>query len=110
MKKYLKEIIIILLQILLFYLAPLLMNADTVIGIILFLLLATFTLTLVLNIISLSKIKYFYPLIVSVIFIPSIFIYYNESAIIHTLWYFIDSLFGMIIGTCIFKLKNRTKS
>ena len=110
MKKYLKEIIIILLQILLFYLTPLLMNADTVIGIILLLLLGTFTLTLVLNIISNLKIKYFYPLIVSVIFIPSIFIYYNESAFIHTLWYFIDSLFGMIIGTCIFKLKSRTKS
>ncbi len=110
MKKYLKELIIFILQIILFYLIPLLMNADTVIGVILFLLLGTFTLTLVLNIISKLKIKYFYPLIVAIIFIPSIFIYYNESALIHTLWYFIDSLIGMIIGTCIFKLKSRTKS
>ena len=108
MKKYFKEIIIFLLQIVLFYLIPLFMNADTVIGIILFLLLGTFTLTLVLNIITKSKIKYFYPLIVASIFIPSIFIYYNETALIHIIWYFLDSLFGMIIGTCILKLKNRT--
>ena len=106
MKKYLKEIIIFLLQIMLFYLIPIFMNANTVIGIILFLLLGTFILSLILNIISNSKIKYFYPLIVSVIFIPSIFIYYNESAFIHALWYFLDSLFGVVIGTCIFKLKK----
>ena len=108
MKKYLKELIIFLLQILLFYVTPLFMNANTVVGVMLFLLLGTFTLTLILNIISKSKIKYFEPLIVAIIFIPSIFIYYNESALIHSLWYFLDSLFGMIIGTCIFKLKNRT--
>lgn len=107
MKKYLKELIIFILQIILFYLTPLFMNIDNVIGIILFLLLGTFILTLVLNIVSKLKIKYFYPLIVAIIFIPSIFIYYNETALIHSLWYFLDSLFGMVIGVCIFKLKNR---
>ena len=84
MKKYLKEIIIILLQIALF-------------------------LTLIINVISSNKLKYFYPLIAIIIFIPSLFIYYNSSAWIHVLWYLIDSLFGEVIGICIYKLKHNKK-
>ena len=109
MKKYLKEIIIILIQIGLFYLLPLIIKGDMVIGMILTLLLGTFTLTLIINVISSNKIKYFYPLIAIIIFIPSIFIYYNSSAWIHVLWYLIDSLFGEVIGVCIYKIKHDKK-
>ena len=109
MKKYLKEIIIILLQIALFYLLPLIIKGDMVIAMILILLLGTFTLTLIINSISSNKLKYFYPLIAIIIFIPSLFIYYNSSAWIHVIWYLIDSLFGEVIGICIYKLKHNKK-
>ncbi len=109
MKKYLKEIIIILIQIGLFYLLPLIIKGDMVIGMILALLLGTFALTLIINVISSNKIKYFYPLIAIIIFIPSVFIYYNSSAWIHVLWYLIDSLFGEVIGICIYKLRTKKK-
>ena len=37
-------------------------------------------------------------------FIPSVFIYYNESALIHSVWYFVVSVVGTAIGTVITKL------
>lgn len=57
-----------------------------------------------MGIISTNKIKYFYPLITAILFIPSVFIYYNESALIHSVWYFVVSVVGTAIGTVITKL------
>lgn len=98
MKKYLKEIITILIQILIFYIFPLFAGPTDIMGMVVLMLLATLVLSLILTIISKEKIKYLYPLVVAIIFIPSIFIYYNESALIHSLWYFISSLLGTILG------------
>lgn len=98
MKKYLKEIITILLQILIFYIFPLFAGPTDIMGMVVLMLLATLVLSLILTIISKEKIKYLYPLVVAIIFIPSIFIYYNESALIHSLWYFVSSLLGTILG------------
>lgn len=98
MKKYLKEIITILIQILIFYLFPLYAGPTDIMGMVVLMLLATLVLSLILTIISKEKIKYLYPLVVAIIFIPSIFIYYNESALIHSLWYFVSSLIGTILG------------
>ena len=63
----------------------------------------------ILTIISNKNIKYLYPIIVAIIFIPSVFIYYNESALIHSLWYLVSSLIGVIIGFIINKLYQRIK-
>ena len=41
------------------------------------------------------------------LFIPSVFIYYNESALIHSLWYFISSGTGMIVGSIGNLIKNQ---
>lgn len=98
MKKYLKEIITILIQILIFYIFPLFAGPTDAMGMVVLMLLATLVLSLILTIISKEKIKYLYPLVVAIIFVPSIFIYYNESALIHTLWYFVSSLLGTILG------------
>lgn len=98
MKKYLKEIITLLIQILMFYIFPLFAGPTDIMGMVVLMLLATLVLSLILTIISKEKIKYLYPLVVAIIFIPSIFIYYNESALIHSLWYFVSSLIGTIIG------------
>lgn len=98
MKKYLKEIITLLIQILIFYIFPLFAGPTDIMGMVVLMLLATLVLSLILTIISKEKIKYLYPLVVAIIFIPSIFIYYNESALIHSLWYLVSSLLGTILG------------
>ena len=101
-----KEMIILLIQLLLFYVFPLFIEKD-VIGMVLFLVLITFILSIILGSITGKKIKYFYPLVVSIVFIPSIFIYYNESALVHSVWYLIVSFIGIILGSFIFKTSNK---
>lgn len=65
---------------------------------------ATFILSALIASLSKEKLKYFYPII---IFIPSGFIYYNDSALIHILWYFVDSSIGLLIGIIIYKITNK---
>ena len=77
MKKYLKEIIILLIQLFMFYIFPLFAGPTDAMGMVLLIILATFVLSVVIGIISKNKLRYFYPVITSIIFIPSIFIYYN---------------------------------
>lgn len=107
MRQYIKEIIILILQLLMFYIFPMFMYLYEPIGTIMLILVASFILSVVLSIISKNKIKYLYPLVISILFIPSIFIYYNESALVHSLWYFVISLIGCAIGTSIYKLVNK---
>ena len=96
-EKYYKEIIVFTLQIFMFYIFPLFSGVEAAIGIVVLILLATLIFGIVMGYID-SKIKWFYPVIVSLLFIPSIFIYYNSSAFIHCIWYLIDSFVGVLIG------------
>ena len=95
MKKYLKEILILLIQLFMFYVFPLFAGPTDVMGMIVLLILAT---------LLLLKVKYLYPIIIAITFVPSVFIYYNETALIHSLWYLAVSSFGLIIGMVIHKL------
>lgn len=101
MKKYLKEFSILFIQLFIFYMFPLFAGPTDAMGMVLLIILVTFILSLIVGSISNSKLKYFYPIITSIIFIPSIFIYYNESALIHSVWYFVVSTIGLIIGIII---------
>lgn len=101
MKKYLKEIIILIIQLLVFYLLPLFAGPTDAMGMVFLIILSVFILGSILGIISNQKIKYLYPLVISILFIPSVFIYYNESALVHTVWYFVISYIGLLIGTII---------
>lgn len=107
MKKYLKEIIVFLLQIFMFYIFPLFAGPTDAIGMVLLIILATFLLSMILGIISNNKIKYFYSLIIALLFIPSIFIYYNESALVHSLWYLVISTSGLSLGIVINIIFNK---
>jgi len=106
MKKYLREIVVILLQMFIFYLLPMCMGNIGALGMVFLILLTTFILSIIIGAISKNKIKYFYPIAVALLFIPTIFIYYNESAFIHSLWHFVVSSFGLSIGTIIHKIPN----
>lgn len=104
MKKYLKEILILLIQLFMFYVFPLFAGPTDVMGMIVLLILATLLLSILIGGISNLKVKYLYPIIIAITFVPSVFIYYNETALIHSLWYLAVSSFGLIIGMVIHKL------
>lgn len=106
MKKHLKEIIIFSLQILVFYILPLFAGPTDMMGLVFLIIFLTLALSLVLGAISGSWVKYFYPLAASAIFIPSVFIYYNSSALVHALWYLVISVVGIGIGTGIYYLSK----
>lgn len=107
MKKYIKEIIILSIQIFVFYILPLFAGPTDMMGLVLLIILATLLLSTIIGSISKEKNKYLYPIIVAILFIPSIFIYYNESALIHSVWYLVVSMVGMLIGTIIYKLTHK---
>jgi len=109
MKKFIKEIIVLLIQLFMFYIFPLFAGPTDAIGMVLFILLATFILSVIIGSVSNEKIKYFYPIIIAILFIPSIFIYYNESALIHSLWYLVDGYIGLLIGLIIKKISEKDK-
>ena len=107
MKRYLKEVIILAIQLFMFYIFPLFAGPTDTMGMVLLIILATLLLSIIIGSISKEKIKYLYPIIVAILFIPSIFIYYNESALIHSIWYLVVSTVGLLVGTIIYKLSHK---
>ena len=110
MKRFIKEIIILLIQLFMFYIFPMFAGPTDAMGMVLLIILATFVLSIIIGSISKEKIKYLYPIIISILFIPSVFIYYNESALVHALWYLVISSIGVVFGTVIYKLTHRKKN
>ena len=106
MKRYNKEIIILLIQLLMFYIFPLSAGPTDMMGMVVLIILSVFILSILIGSLSNEKIKYLYPLVVSILFIPSVFIYYNESALIHSLWYLVVSTIGLLIGLVIYKIRK----
>ena len=105
MKKYYKELIILIIQLLMFYVFPLTAGPTDAMGMVVLIIIVTFILSIMIGSLSKEKIKYLYPIIISLLFIPSVFIYYNESALIHSLWYLFVSSIGLLIGLLIYKIK-----
>ena len=87
-----------------FYVFPLFAGPTDVMGMIVLLILATLLLSILIGSISNLKVKYLYPIIIAITVVPSVFIYYNETALIQSLWYLAVSSFGLIIGMVIHKL------
>jgi len=104
MKKYIKEIVVLLLQLFMFYVSPLFAGPADMMGMVLLIVLATLLLSLTIGSISGNRIKYLYPIVAAVTFIPSVFIYYNESALIHSVWYLVVSAIGLLIGAVMRKI------
>lgn len=112
MKRYLKEIIILTLQVLMFYILPLFAGPTDMMGLVFLLILFAFISSIAMGTVSNCKIKYLYPPVISVAFIPSVFIYYNSSALIHAVWYLVVSVVGLLVGVGVNftyrKLKRKT--
>ena len=99
--------LILFVQLFMFYIFPMFAGPTDAMGMVILILLSTLLLSIILASISNKKIKYLYPIVIAILFIPSVFIYYNESALVHSLWYLVVSTFGMIIGTIIRFLVNK---
>lgn len=106
MKQYIKEIIILIIQLLMFYVFPIFAGPTDAMGMVFLIWLSTIILGMIIALISTKKIKYFYPIVIAILFIPSVFIYYNESALIHSLWYLVSSSIGMLIGIAILVIRK----
>ena len=107
MKRFIKEIIILLIQLFMFYIFPMFAGPTDAMGMVFLIWLSTLILSIIIASISKEKIKYLYPIIIAILFIPSVFIYYNESALVHSIWYLAISSIGIILGTIIYRLTNR---
>ena len=107
MKRFVKEIIILIIQLFMFYIFPLFAGPTYAMGMVFLIIITTFILSIIIGSISKEKIKYLYPIVIAILFIPSVFIYYNESALVHAMWYLIVSFIGLILGTVIYKLTNK---
>ena len=109
MRRYLKEIIILTLQVLMFYILPLFAGPTDMMGLVYLLILFTFLSSIAMGTVSNCKIKYLYPPVIALAFIPSVFIYYNNSALIHSVWYLVVSVVGLLIGAGINLIISRVK-
>ncbi len=107
MKKYWKESLVLLAQLVVFYIVPLFSKPLGPIGMVLLILSATFILAVLAGGFVKGRFKYLYPLLIALLFIPSIFIYYNESALIHSLWYLVVAFVGLSMGDWIRYLKDK---
>ena len=106
-KEYIVEIIALIIQIFMFYIFPLFAGPTDAMGMVFLILISTFILSIIIASISNKKTKYLYPIITSILFIPTVFIYYNESALIHSIWYLVDSSIGLFIGIIIYQIRTK---
>lgn len=106
MKKYFKELIILIIQLFMFYIFPMFAGPTDVMGMVLLIIITTFILAILMGALSSEKIKYVYPIIIALLFLPSVLIYYNDSAFIHGVWYLVDAYLGLGLGLIIRKILN----
>ena len=93
-------LVALLLQALAFYIIPpLSLYIGNPFSMVLTILGATLIISILLGAFDRGKIKFLFPILTALIFIPSVFIFYNESAMIHTLWYLVISLIGVSLGS-----------
>ena len=109
MKKYLKEMIILMIQIVLFYLFPFTAGPTDGMGMIIVLLFSTLILSVIFGAVSKGKVRIIYPFVVALLFIPTVHIHYNYTALGHVIWYLIDSYLGVLIGSFIGKISKERK-
>ena len=93
-----------------FYIFPLFAGPSDAMGMVLLIIIATFLLSLFLGLASGKMIKLLYPPVIAVLFILSVFIYYNISALVHSVWYLVISLGALLFGSLIRAIVNLTLS
>ena len=97
MKKYLKEIIIAIIEIAFLYLFPLIPMGNRDAHIILLL-----VITLIVGIVGVAisdkKIKFLFPVFATIMVVPTMFMYYEPRVYGNIFWMFVFSVLAVIIG------------
>ena len=109
MKKYSKEIIVFVFQIMVFYLIPFTAGPTDGLGLVVVIWFATLLLSIVFGLVSQKKRKIIYPFVVAIVFIPTVYIHYNYTALGYTVWYLIDSYLGVGFGSLIKMIMEHVK-
>jgi len=99
MKRYLFEASVLFLQLAMFYLFPLTCGPTDAMGMVFLILLSVFFFAVIIGAGSRSPYKFAWPFAVALLFLPSVPIYYNSSALVHSLWYFVISEVGLCISS-----------
>lgn len=98
MKKHIIPVITFIIQAVSFYAVPATAQPGDEMGVVFVLFIAALALAAVTGL-SKSFLKIIYPVAVPLVFLPSVYIYYNESALIYCFWYFAVCAIGVLIGT-----------
>ena len=109
MKTYAVEVVVLFLQVLVFYVSPAAAGPTDAMGMVFLMLVATLVLAVLLGRLSKHWSKYLWPFIVAVAFLPSVWVWYNSSATIHAVWYMVLSAAGVLIGSFLRKLSSWMK-
>ncbi len=105
--KYSADITLFMVQIAVFYLFPLFADEFGEVMMVFLIILCTFATSLMAPMFLYRKIRYLYPIITPILFIPSVFIFYNESALLQTVWYFIICVIGFSLGLILRKFSGK---
>ena len=97
MKKYLKELIIAFIELALIFLFPLIPMGNKDAHIILLL-----VITLIVGIVGVAisdkKLKFLFPVLTTILVVPTMFMYYEPRVYGNIFWMFVFSLLAVIIG------------
>ncbi|MBR5128636.1 MAG: hypothetical protein IKU67_01170 [Firmicutes bacterium] len=104
MSKIKKGLFFILLQTIIFYAMPVFAGPTDIMGLVILQFGLTFALSVIVGAFTKSEMKFIFPIIASVGFIPAIMLYMNYTAYIYLVFYAVITVGGVAIGTGIRKL------
>ncbi len=100
------DIFLFAIQILIFYLLPLLGAAANEMIIMFAQISVTFLLSMLIGAMSDSRLKYILPVLTTLLYIPSAYIYENYNKVTYVLLYLIFSCVGLLVGLVTAKIIN----
>ena len=104
MDKIKKGLIFIALQAVIFYVLPLFAGPTDIMGLVILQFGLTLVLSLIVGAFTQSQMKFVFPVIATVGFIPAIMLYMNYTAYIYLVIYAVITVGGVALGTGIRKL------
>ena len=103
---YVKEVVYLFLHIVLFYLLPIKIELTEAPKIVVIQFFLTFIFGLMMGGFIRKTEKFWYPIVVTGVYLPSVFVYFGKENLLFCLWIFIASFLGVIFGQLALKPKN----
>ncbi len=104
MNKLKKGLIFLIIQLVIFYVLPLFAGPTDIMGLVFIQFATTFILAFIVGLFTKSDLKFIFPVVATVSFIPAIMIYYNYTAYIYLVYYAVSTVVGVALGTGLRKL------